>query len=150
MTLFDIINATFETCASGFVLLNARDIWRRKAVAGQTAPTLVFFTAWGVWNIVYYPSLDQWASTAGAWGVTIANALTLALVLKYRKPAPGDPFAGMDPDVRAMAERYRRWWNNATQEERDAMIAEQLRNRAPYRPGERGAMPVQPRENNHV
>ena len=73
MNWFDFVNAAFELSAGGFVLLNCIDIWRKKAVAGQAIPTIVFFLVWGVWNLVYYPSQGQWWSTVGAWGVLVAN-----------------------------------------------------------------------------
>jgi hypothetical protein len=81
---FDLINALFECSGGAFVALNAWDIYRKKRVAGQTLTAIGFFTAWGAWNMIYYPAIGQWWSTAGAWGVMLANATLVGLVLKYR------------------------------------------------------------------
>jgi hypothetical protein len=83
----DLINAAFELSAALFVGLNALDIYRKQTVAGHTIPTTMFFWAWGLWNLAYYPHLDQWLSTSGALGVWAANTVLLVLVLKHRKPA---------------------------------------------------------------
>lgn len=83
----DFINAVFECSGGVFVALNAWDIWKKKRVAGQTLTAISFFTAWGVWNMFYYPSIHQWWSTAGAWGVMMANAALIYFVVKYREKA---------------------------------------------------------------
>lgn len=45
----------------------------------------MIFTLWGVWNIYYYPSLNQWCSFAGGLVIVAANALWVGLMLRYRK-----------------------------------------------------------------
>jgi len=87
---YDFINAVFECSGGIFVALNAWDIWKKKAVAGQTLTALAFFTAWGLWNLVFYPAVGQWWSTLGAWGIMLMNAVQIGLVLKFR----GRPISG--------------------------------------------------------
>jgi hypothetical protein len=51
---------------------------------------LAFWTAWGVWNVFYYPSLGQWWSFACGLGVVAGNAANLALMVRYW-PRPAAP-----------------------------------------------------------
>ena len=61
----DFINAAFEAFASLFVMLNVIDIWKKKIVAGATFLSTTFFWSWGLWNLYFYPHLDQLVS--GVW-----------------------------------------------------------------------------------
>jgi len=79
----DLVNGLFELGGAAFICLNVRQILIDKAVRGvHWLPTL-FFTAWGFWNLYYYPSLDQWWSFAGGLAIVTVNAVWLALVAKY-------------------------------------------------------------------
>lgn len=85
MNWMDVGNAVFECSGGLFVALNAWDIWKKKAVAGQTLTALFFFTMWGIWNLFYYPSQNQWWSTVGAWSIMIVNSVQIYLVFRFRK-----------------------------------------------------------------
>lgn len=77
----DHINGAFEAIGAAMLALNVRRVWRDRAIAGvHWAPTL-FFTAWGMWNLFYYPSLNQWASFAGGCLLVLMNAAWLVSVL---------------------------------------------------------------------
>jgi hypothetical protein len=81
----DVINGCFETFGGLLVLLHCRQVWRDKQVKGVSIPATAGFTSWGFWNLYYYPHLDQWASFSGGLLIVSANALWLALMIKYRK-----------------------------------------------------------------
>ena len=81
----DVINGAFELLGGLMILNHCRAVWRDKAVAGVSIVSTVFFAAWGLWNLYYYPSLDQWWSFAGGLAIVCANALWIALLLRYRK-----------------------------------------------------------------
>lgn len=85
MTPADFINGAFEASAGLFVLNHCRAVLRDRAVKGVSLISTAFFTGWGFWNLYFYPSLDQWASFAGGFFIVIANALWLALMMKYRE-----------------------------------------------------------------
>lgn len=87
MNWADGVNGIFEAAGGAFVAINALDIWRKKAVAGQTLTAMSFFGAWGAWNLVYYPAIHQWWSAASAAGVMIANITMIGLILKFREKA---------------------------------------------------------------
>ena len=42
-----------------------------------------FFGAWSLFNLFYYPHLDQWVSTVGASLMAISNTTYVMLVIYY-------------------------------------------------------------------
>jgi hypothetical protein len=44
-----------------------------------------FFTAWGFWNLYYYPHLDQWLSFFGGLFIVAGNFSWLILMVMYWK-----------------------------------------------------------------
>ncbi len=79
----DIINGTLELAGASFVCLNIDRILKDETVAGVHWASCVFFTTWGLWNLFYYPSLDQWFSFGGGVVLVIVNVVWLTLVYRY-------------------------------------------------------------------
>lgn len=80
----DLINACFEFSGALFVLNNCRTLVKDKLVRGVSLLTTVYFTAWGIWNVYYYPALGQsWSFDAGMC-ICTANILWIALMLYYK------------------------------------------------------------------
>jgi hypothetical protein len=85
MNLPDLVNGLFEGLGAALILMNVRQLRRDRVVRGvHWAPT-VFFAAWGLWNLFYYPHLSQWLSFAGGCGIVAANAWWLVLVWRFRE-----------------------------------------------------------------
>ncbi len=83
---YDWVNGVFEGLGAFFTWKNAFTLYREKTVKGVYWPMMVFFTAWGVWNLLYYPSLKQWASFAGGVALVCGNtAWVVVLLMSYRK-----------------------------------------------------------------
>ena len=81
----DLINACFEFFGGFFLWKNVYTLFKDKMVRGiHWVPTTFFFT-WGLWNLYYYPHLDQWWSFAGGINIMIPNAVWIYLMYKYRK-----------------------------------------------------------------
>lgn len=79
----DLINGLFELGGAALLTLNIRALVRDRALSGvHWAPT-VFFAAWGLWNLFYYPHLGQWLSFAGGVAVVAVNLVWLGLVLWF-------------------------------------------------------------------
>lgn len=87
MILLDLINGTFEMLAGFFVINHCRVLMQHKESRGVSLASIVFFTVWGFWNLVYYPALGQVASFIGGVFVVAANAFYVALMIIYRSPA---------------------------------------------------------------
>jgi len=45
---------------------------------------IIFFWAWGMWNLFYYPSLDQWWSFTGGLWIVLANGVWMCQILYYK------------------------------------------------------------------
>jgi hypothetical protein len=85
MSIPDLINGLFEVGGGLMQLQNCRRLWRDRRIAGVDWRVFVFFTAWGFWNLFYYPSLGQTLSFAGGIVIVSANALWVAMALKFRR-----------------------------------------------------------------
>ena len=53
--LGDVINGLFEFCGALATLSSVRAIIKDKCWAGLSPFNIIFFQAWGVFNIFYYP-----------------------------------------------------------------------------------------------
>lgn len=83
MSTLDLINGLFEVLAGLMVLNHCRVLYADKVVRGVSVATTVFFTAWGIWNLFYYPALGQPWSFAGGLVMVAANALYVGMLLHY-------------------------------------------------------------------
>lgn len=81
----DMINGAFEFAGAIAILNHCRALFKAKSSDGISALSTGFFFAWGLWNLFYYPHLDQLWSTAGGIAIVSANLLWIGLILKYRK-----------------------------------------------------------------
>lgn len=79
----DLINGLFELGGAAFLLLNVRRMYRDKELRGVHWSPAFFFTTWGLWNLFYYPHLDQWWSFAGGLAIVSVNAAWLGQVAYY-------------------------------------------------------------------
>lgn len=78
----DIVNGCFELVGAYFTWANFRAYHRVRKLQGVYWPTTGFFTAWGVWNLFYYPSIGQPLSFLGGCVLMLGNAAWIGLVLK--------------------------------------------------------------------
>jgi hypothetical protein len=85
MALNDIINGAFELSGSYFCWRNVYQIYKEKRTMGVYIPTWMFFTSWGIWNLYYYPSLDQMFSFFGGISLVLANLVWVVLAVIYKR-----------------------------------------------------------------
>jgi hypothetical protein len=81
----DLINGLYEAFGGPFLLRNCWLTWKAKQVKGVSIITTAFFASWGVWNLYYYPHLDQLWSFAGGCIIVSANALWIGLMIYFRR-----------------------------------------------------------------
>lgn len=79
----DLINGGFELVGAFFIFMNVRQILRDKTVKGVYWPATAFFAAWGLWNLFYYPSLDQWISFSAGILIFGFNLVWIWLTIYY-------------------------------------------------------------------
>lgn len=80
----DLFNGLFEAVGAVFVWLDVRQLYRDKIVRGVYWPARVFFAAWGLWNLYYYPSLQQIWSFTGGIALVAGSIAWFALFTWYR------------------------------------------------------------------
>lgn len=81
----DIINGLFEALGGLFVFNHCRAVIRDKDVKGVSIISVIFFSAWGYWNLFYYPHLNQLWSFVGGIVIVSANTIWWILLIKYWK-----------------------------------------------------------------
>lgn len=80
-----MINGLFELVAAAFVSLHIIQLLKDKAVKGVSIVATVFFFAWGVWNVYFYPSQKLWWSFYGGIAVALANLVWVILLVYYKR-----------------------------------------------------------------
>lgn len=84
MNFPDLVNGGFEACASIFILNHCRVLWKSKQANGVSVVSTMFFLAWGLWNLFYYPHLGQRFSFYAGIAVVLANLIWIGFILKIR------------------------------------------------------------------
>lgn len=84
MTVPDIINGLFESLGALALWQNCAALERDKSVRGVDWRATAFFSAWGLWNLFFYPHLEQWASFVGGMLIVGVNLYWLMLAYTYR------------------------------------------------------------------
>ena len=82
MSIPDLINGAFELTGGFVCLLDVKRLLKDRRIEGVDWRVRGFFLSWGMWNLFYYPTFQQWASLAG--GVTLAavNGVWVYLAVK--------------------------------------------------------------------
>ena len=81
--MHDILNGLFEIGGALLLLLHCRTLYRDKSVKGMSVAPFVFFTAWGYWNLYYYPSVGCPWSFIGGLAVVAVNTIYLFMLWWY-------------------------------------------------------------------
>ena len=87
VTIPDAINGTFEAGMAVAISFSINRLISEKRVFCWSIWSVAWPTAWGIWNLYYYPSLNQIASTIGGIAVVIANATWISLAVIYSRRA---------------------------------------------------------------
>lgn len=80
----DLINGSFELIGAIFTWRNAAQLRRDREIRGVYWPTAAFMAVWGLWNLVYYPTLGQWASFAGGVLLVTGNLAWVAMAVQLQ------------------------------------------------------------------
>jgi hypothetical protein len=81
----DLVNGIFEVLASVFILNHVRVLWKSKQAHGVSLVSTVFFACWGVFNLFYYPHLDQRVSFYAGISVMAANLIWIYSIWRFRR-----------------------------------------------------------------
>lgn len=83
MNIPDTVNGAFEMLGSVFILMSVWKLRKDKQVKGVDWKHIAFFTAWGYWNLYYYPSLNQSMSFYGGIAIVLANMIWVLQLMHY-------------------------------------------------------------------
>ncbi len=86
----DWLNGIFELLGGLFITLSCIKLHQDKKVRGVSFIHVAYFTAWGYWNIHYYPHLEQWMSFAGGLSVVLINTIWLGMLIHYIRKERND------------------------------------------------------------
>lgn len=81
----DLLNAVWEVSGGAFIATSVLQLYRDKIVRGVHWVHVSFFTAWGYWNLYYYPAIEQRWSFAGGVSVVAINTIWLAQLIYYSR-----------------------------------------------------------------
>ena len=81
----DVINGLFEGFGSILLWKNVSILLKDKEVKGVHWIPTSFFFLWGIWNLYYYPHLNQMWSFLGGCSIVLANGAWLGLMIYYGK-----------------------------------------------------------------
>lgn len=81
----DLMNGIFELGGAFALYQNVRTLRQDKMVRGVHWLPTGFFAAWGLWNLFYYPNLDQWFSFFGGVAIVSINLLWLGMMVYYMR-----------------------------------------------------------------
>ncbi|MES2788545.1 MAG: hypothetical protein V4719_02915, partial [Planctomycetota bacterium] len=73
----------FEALGAMFLFLNVRQLYRDKELKGVDWRAVAFFFSWSLWNLYYYPAMNQPWSFFGAILICSMNFAWLALAGYY-------------------------------------------------------------------
>lgn len=79
----DILNGCFELLGGIILILNVVQLYKDKCVQGFSPIPTIFFTTWGIWNLHYYSSLNQWFSFIGGILIATINSIWLIQIYYY-------------------------------------------------------------------
>ncbi len=81
----DLINGMFEFIGSGFIWYNVYTLYKDQEIKGVDWPAIIFFILWSIWNLIYYPNLEQYWSFIGSISLIIGDIAWLILAIKYSR-----------------------------------------------------------------
>ena len=81
----NLINGLFKLVGAAFTWRNAWQLHTDREIRGVYWPTSLFFAAWGLWNLVYYPALGQWASFTCGVVLVSGNVAWVAMAVRLQR-----------------------------------------------------------------
>ncbi len=77
----DMVNGLFELVGGLLLCLNVRRLWIDLKIEGVSMVPVFFFTAWGFWNLYFYPSVNALWSFWGGVVVVVVNVIYVGLYI---------------------------------------------------------------------
>ena len=84
----DIINGSFELIGAIVTWINVHRLYRDKETKGVFWPVWIFFSLWGMWNLIYYPSVGHFFSLYAGIVLVSGNIAWVILAFIYQQKKP--------------------------------------------------------------
>ena len=81
----DLINAVLELIGGLFILFSVVKLYQDKSVKGISWVHVFFFSIWSVWNLFYYPALNQPLSFYGSFLLCVCQFIWLGQIIFYTR-----------------------------------------------------------------
>lgn len=81
----DNVNGIYEVIGGFFILLHCLKLHKDKTTKGVSVKAFIFFASWGIWNLYYYPHLNQWWSFYGGCHIVFWNIIWIIFAIYYRR-----------------------------------------------------------------
>lgn len=86
MTWFDLINGLFEAFGAYAAWKNFFRLRQEREIKGVVWQIWLFYAAWGLWNIIFYPFVGAWFSAVMGAVLTAGNLAWCYLAIQISKP----------------------------------------------------------------
>lgn len=80
----DLLNALFEFGAAIVMWINVLKLYKDKQIHGVFWVVWIFYACWGIWNLYYYPMLNQTLSFYCGIILVIGNIVWVSLAFYYK------------------------------------------------------------------
>ncbi len=82
MQINDLINGLFELGGAVVSWINVYKLYKDKVISGVYWPMWIFFSSWGLWNLIYYPSVGHYISFYA--GIVLVSGNITWSVMAYK------------------------------------------------------------------
>ena len=79
----DVVNGTFEGVGGILGVISIIKLSKDKVIKGVSWFPTLFFTVWGIWNLFYYPMLNQHWSFVGGIILSLTNCTWVIMAIYY-------------------------------------------------------------------
>lgn len=86
----DLVNGLLELFGAFLLVGNCRLLARHKRVRGVSVTPTAFFSAWGIWNLYFYPANHLWISFWGGVCLALTNLTWVAMAIYYSRGPKDD------------------------------------------------------------
>mgnify|MGYP001599850197 CR=1 FL=1 len=94
MSWQDSVNAGFELACALLLWANVRTLYKDKQIKGIALSPNYLYLAGGLWDLYYYPFLNQWISFFACAVYTTGFTLWLGMAVWYMHLSPTRPTLG--------------------------------------------------------
>lgn len=82
---YDVINASFELAGAALRFIDVKKLWSHRELRGIHWGSTMFFTGWGVWNLIFFPAISFWFSLVAGFILFSMNTAWVSMAIAFYK-----------------------------------------------------------------